>query len=356
MSRTFDRRWARGCFSARSFCVALFAFVLCCAGRAYAATIAILRPAGSSVELGEALFRLQGELLALGLEVRIAERAKRAGASALDAQAWFEQTAAAHDVDAVIDVIGDTVPTAVEVWIQERDTRRYRMTRVVLEPDAENAAETLAIRAIEVLRSSFLEIDLSARSRRSALVTPNARDEPAPAPQRAEQRFGLEAGAALLTSLDGVGPALLPLARVDGALGSSLTVELTLAGFGTRPSLEEESRSARVAQQFGVVGLCYCSPSHAGFLPILGLAAGALRTSVSGRADAPDRGHSIERWSVLVDAKFGARLGLPGGYHLTLASHLHWAEPYVAVHFVDTEVASTGRPNLLLSLTAGARL
>lgn len=336
--------------------VALIVLVGCWTGSAHAASIAILRPAGSSVELGEALFRLQGELLALGLEVRIAERAKGAGGSERDVQAWFEQTAAAQDVDAVIDVVGETVPTAVEVWIGERGSRRYRMTRVVLDPNAENAAETLAIRAIEVLRSSFLEIDLSARARRRPAAEAPPRDAPEPPPEQRAQRFGLEAGAALLTSLDGVGPALLPLARLDWALGSSLTAETTLAGFGTRPTLEGESGSARVAQQFGVLGLCYCSPSHAGVLPILGVAAGALRTSLSGRADAPERGHSIERWSLLVDAKFGARLGFPGGYHLTLASHLHWAEPYVAVHFVDAEVASTGRPNLLLSLTAGARL
>jgi hypothetical protein len=32
------------------------------------------------------------------------------------------------------------------------------------------------------------------------------------------------------------------------------------------------------------------------------------------------------------------------------------AEPYVAIHFVETQVATTGRPNLLVSLTAGAWL
>ena len=41
----------------------------------------------------------------------------------------------------------------------------------------------------------------------------------------------------------------------------------------------------------------------------------------------------------------GARLSLPGRYHLTLAAHVQVAEPYIAIHFVDTLVATSGRPN-----------
>jgi hypothetical protein len=81
-----------------------------------------------------------------------------------------------------------------------------------------------------------------------------------------------------------------------------------------------------------------------------------LRTALDGRADAPADAHFIERWSFLVDGSLGARLRLPGRYHLTLAAHLQVATPYVAIHFVDMQVASSGRPNLGLSLTVGAWL
>ena len=43
-------------------------------------------------------------------------------------------------------------------------------------------------------------------------------------------------------------------------------------------------------------------------------------------------------------------------YHLTLAAHVQVAEPYIAIHVVDTLVATSGRPNVLLSLTLGAWL
>jgi hypothetical protein len=86
------------------------------------------------------------------------------------------------------------------------------------------------------------------------------------------------------------------------------------------------------------------------------LSAGALRTSFEGQADAPERGHSGEQWSFLVDAGLGARLRLADRYYLTPAFHVQLAQPYVAVHFVDELVASSGRPNLLASLTVGAWL
>ena len=55
-------------------------------------------------------------------------------------------------------------------------------------------------------------------------------------------------------------------------------------------------------------------------------------------------------------ALLGARLALSERYSLRLAGHVQWALPYAAIHFVDTQVASTGHPNLALSLAVGASL
>lgn len=337
------------------FIVALVSFW---ATGARAANIAILRPSGSAPELAEALYRLKGELLALGLEVKVLERPTSGETAAFDGREWLEQTASEQEIDAMIDVIGDTTATAVDVWIFERSPRRSRVSRVVLEPDAPNRAEMLAIRAIEVLRSNFVEIDLAARARTEAPVAPPPpRDEPVkPPPAGRRETIGLQAGAAVLTSLDGIGPAILPLVRLDWAVSSWLVAQGTLAGLGTRPTLESAAGSATVAQGYGVLGLCYCSPSELGIRPFVSLSAGALRTSFEGQAEAPERGHSVQQWSFLVDASLGARLRFAGSYYLTPAFHVQLAEPYVAVHFVDELVASSGRPNLLGSLTVGAWL
>jgi hypothetical protein len=135
-----------------------------------------------------------------------------------------------------------------------------------------------------------------------------------------------------------------------------LTLQATLAGLGSRPEVATTTGSARVAQQYGLLGACLCPSSARPIGITLSLSAGALRTTIDGQADPPASGHFIERWSFVVDGSLGARLRLPGRYHLTMAAHVQVAEPYVAIYFMDSRVATTGRPNLLVSLTVGAWL
>ena len=332
--------------------------------RAEAAKVVIVRPAGASPELNETLSRLEGEVLSLGLEVAIAERPPTPGANATDSRAWAERMATERDTDAIIDVMGDAAPATIDIWVFQRRPRRSEVSRVALEPDAENAPERLAIRAVEVLRSSLVEIDLAAKGQRVATVT---REPPATvtqsAPRESEDSTGhvdLQAGAALLTSLDGVGSALIPIVRLGwmarSSTGSWLELQGALAGFGSRPTVASAVGSARIAQQYAVLGGCYGVRSARALQPYVALSAGVLRTEIDGQAAAPAAAHFVERWSFLLEGSLGARLRLPGRYHLTLAAHVQVAEPYIAIHFVDTLVATSGRPNLLVSLTVGAWL
>jgi hypothetical protein len=80
---------------------------------------------------------------------------------------------------------------------------------------------------------------------------------------------------------------------------------------------------------------------------------GALRTAVVGQADLPREGHSVDQWSFLLDASLGASFQLSHHYSVVLAGHAQLAEPYLAIHFGDQKVASSGRPNLLATLTFG---
>ena len=330
--------------------------VLLWGGQARGATVAILRASSAAPELSEALFRLQGELLAVGLAVVIAERPPDHDTRSADARAWFEQLATERGIDAIIDVVGERKPVAVDVWLCERSPRRLRVSRVVLEPGAQDPAATLAIHAIEVLRSSFLARDLAGEQ---PVRTPPRQAEPrselSVAPPLVS-RFGIAVGAAALVSLDGVGVSVLPLARLDWAVRSWLALQLTGAGLGTRPRLETEAGSVQVAQQFGVFGLCACRAADTGFRPFAALGAGILRTALDGIATPPNVGHEVEHWAFLVHGSVGVTLNVPGRYYATLGLHVQLAEPYVAIHVVDAVVATTGRPDLLLALTAGAWL
>jgi hypothetical protein len=328
--------------------------------QAHAAGVVIVQPAGSAPELTETLFRLHGELSSVGLGVEIVERPTLRELDATGSRGWLERTAAARGADAILDISGDVAPSAIDIWIFPRAPRPPEVFRVTREPNADNATERLAIRAIEVLRSSLLEADLVGRPKPSASA---AREPPGALAQTAVEtpavvadRIGLAVGAAVLASTDGVGPAIVPLVRVDWPVHPRLVLQAAAAGFGSRPSVATTAGSARVSQQYGVIGVCYADPAARGVRPFFALAAGALRTTADGQAELPAQAHFAAQWSLLLEASLGARWRLPGRTYVTLAAHVHFAQPYVAIHLLDAVAATTGRPNLLLSLTVGAWL
>jgi hypothetical protein len=310
--------------------------VLLVSASARAATVVIVRPAGSASALTETVSRLQGELLSLGLDVVFAERP-------------------APGADAVIEIGAAPHALTADIQVLDRRTGQTTVSRVALEPSGENAPARLAIRTIEVLRSGLLEIDLAARNRPKPVAV---QASPAAVPETRASAAGvaLEAGAAVLTGADGVGPALLPTVRVAFAIPVGLVLDAALAGFGSRPTLTAAAGSARVAQQFGLLGVSTGVPSTQRIRPYLALAAGVLRTAIEGQADAPAQAHVVDRWSFLLEGSAGARVRLPGQAFFTLAAHVQVAAPYVQVHIADTVVATTGRPNFLFRLTVGAWL
>ena len=219
----------------------------------------------------------------------------------------------------------------------------------------------MAILSVEVLRSILIEHRLSGAPAREAPAPPPPPTTTRAGMARAEAarpfyRLGLELGAAIVASLDGVGPAILPVARLDWAVGSWLALQGELAGFGSRPEVSTAAGSARIAQQYALLGVCTCAPSARRLRPTVALSAGALHTSADGQAAAPAQGHSVERWSFLLQASLGARLSLFDRYELALAAQAQVAEPYVAVYVVDTVAATVGRPDLLLTATVGGWL
>ena len=345
---------------------ALLASLACLGGaRLDAATVMIVRPAAPSAELTETISRLHGEMLSVGLAVRIAERTDGGEPDGSSARAWLESVATDRGIDAVIDVIGDGRVEAADIWVFQPAPRPPKVIRVLAERDVENAPARLAIRAIDVVRSLLLERELAGAPRGPASPTAAA-TVPSPAtpaatamvvpgdsPVRAGGRIGFELGAAVLTSLDGVGPAIMPVVRVDAALGPWLGLEAEAAGLGTRPTVGTPGASARVSQQYAVAGACVCAPSMARLRPIVGLAAGALRTAADGEAESPLQGHSVAQWSFVLEATAGVRLRLAPRTHLTAAVHVQVAQPYLDIRVVNAGPATTGRPNVLVTLALG---
>lgn len=327
---------------------------------ANAGTVAIVRPNRPTPDVTETVSRIHGELLAVGLEVRTIDPPLAPVQARTNSPAWLRDMATAGEIDAVIDIVGQNTPVWVDVWIIEKLQRRFELTRIANDPNTANASERLAIRAIEVLRSSFLESDMSGRKPdREPIAKPTSgplRQAELPEVTRRPKRIGVELGAAVLTSMDGLGPALLPMARFDWTPSAWLILHGELVGLGTRPAVATTAGHARVAQQYGALGGSFRFRSDRRLNAFIGFSAGALRTAVTGAADAPRLGHASTQWSLLLDGNIGAALELLGRYYLTLAAHVQVAEPYIALHIMDAVVATSGRPNLALTLTVGAWL
>ncbi len=319
---------------------------------AQARDVAVVSPPGANADYDEIATRLHGELLAVGLSVRRIER----GASHGDdvARTWLRD----GDFDAVIEVVASTSLFVVDVWVTELTSGRARVSRVEVPRDAENAPEELSIRAIEVLRSVFLEMDMATGERRAEPASaPPAKpaappDERQPASQTPTE-WGIAVGVATVAGLDGVGPAVMPLLRLDLGLRSWLAFQVSLAGLGSRPTVSAPAGSAQIDQRYAAIGARYRFAPGGRLRPFFSFSAGGLRTFVDGQATAPRVSRQQLQWSFLFDASLGAELRLLDGYYLTLAGHVQLANPSVAVHILDEMVATSGLPNLASTLTLG---
>lgn len=324
--------------------------------QALALTVTIVRPAGASPLANETVLRTRGELLSAALAAEIVE-----GPAAIEpanAPAVLEHIAEHKDVDGVVALVGATAPSAVEVLALDRRAGRTVNRRLTFDASSAASPQTMAIRSVELLRSSFLELGMLPPEPPAGAAVRAAATVVAPVAEAASrpERFAVEIGALALTGFDGVGLTFVPLVSVDWALASWLVADLSVAGLGTRPAVETALGRADVSEAYGVIGAAYRFRAGARLEPYAGLAAGLLRMSVEGHPNTSYQGRSAQGWSFLLDAGAGAWLRLHGRFYASAAAHVQMAEPYLGVRFADTVVATSGRPNLSLGLTLGAWL
>jgi hypothetical protein len=202
----------------------------------------------------ETLVRLKGELTSAGFDAEIVDIPATPNALG-DPRADLEHVAVQRRAQAVVAIVGDLSPDSVEVWVVDNVTGKSSVRRVSFDPGAAAASEALAIRAIEILRSSFLEIEWATDERQSQpggetppVVVKSVESERL---ARRADKLGVEVGGAAVTSLSGIGPALMPLLRFDWSLRPWLLAQATFAGLGTRPSVDRSVGSADISQAFG---------------------------------------------------------------------------------------------------------
>jgi hypothetical protein len=328
------------------------------AGPAAAATVVLIRTPHPSAVASEATVRLRGELGAEGFNVKVVDSPGDA-----DPHTFMEEQAAGADVVAVVAIFADNPTGAVELSVIDRVTGKTVTRRVPADPAATRSAEVLSIRAHELLRASFLEIELG-QSRAEPPETPPPPPPPLEVKRMADvaldnrwpQSWGVELGACVFGSFEGIGPTVAPVLRGEHSWRELIIGRVTLAGLGTRSRIDSESATANVAQAFGLAEIAIKLRARQIVRPFFSLGVGVLR--VTTEAQPPPHAQAVNGglWTPIADAGVGLRLKLRGRFELAAEFHAQVASNYPAIQFFGSTVARAGRPTMVGSLTLVAWL
>jgi hypothetical protein len=327
--------------------------------------VQVLQSTAVSARARRCLTRLREELTAGGFEVAVSEFG--AGGDAL----WMVDPPTPRDGSlATIALIGNPDEGPAELWIVDGVSGGRAAVRRLLVPAGSSAHddEVLAIRSLEFLRASALELARGAATAPPPPAAPPAMativaapEVPPPvtavvSPPAAPRLVSFELGMSLLESSLSLGPAYLPLARVRVEPLSLLEMRLTVAGLGTRPQVTRGDDSATVGQAFGLVEVRAAFRRGRAVRPAIGVGGGALLVRVDGVGKWPHEGRHGQVWSALFDVGVGLTIAL--GRRLAVAAEAHGqlTAPYPTVQFSGEEAARIGRPALLTSLTLVAPL
>jgi hypothetical protein len=303
----------------------------------------------------EATVRLHGELTAEGFQVRVAE-----SPASQDLRASLEAAAGEADVVAVVAILADSPADPVELWVIDRVTRKTVIRRVRAVPASDRAAEVLSIRALELLRASFLEIAIDN-------PPPDEPRPPAPPPEVIRmtdialdagrpRTWAIEVGACVLGSWEGLPPSVVPVLRVEHSWREVFIGRLTLAGLGTRAKIETQEGSASVTQEFALVEAAIKLRPGRRLQPFTSVGTGVLHVTAVGSTALPYRVRTGTLWTPVADVGAGARLALRRRFELALELHAQMAARYPAIQFFGDNVAWAGRPTVVGSLTLVAWL
>jgi hypothetical protein len=314
--------------------------------------VILVRPPAAPPSVTEALVRLRGELIAAGFAAEVIELALGA-----DVRESLERAspATAATATALVAVIASADPGSAELWVIDRVTGKTVVRRVNAgAADASRMAEVLSVRAVELLRASFLEL---------AIATPPSAEAPTPTSPVVERwaiqtleepdwTWAVEAGGGTADAIGGVWNAILSVARLERAFGKRLCARLTFEGLGTDARVDTTGGYVDVSQTVLLAEGVVRFRRGRRIEPLVSLGAGALRLTADGHESAPYQGQSGVRWAAAADVGVGVRVPLRRRrFEIGIEAHALVAQPYPTVHFFDTEVTQAGRPSLIGSLT-----
>jgi hypothetical protein len=319
-----------------------------------AARVVVIVPAGDD----SLARRIQAELGAIGFEV-VQVPEGRAGAPG--ERAPLE--ALARRMGAIAAVRFVPSRTGVEVWVVDRVTGKTSLREVSLpSTDDPRSVDVIAIRAVELLRASLIEIE-AAQPRQGDVEPPPVvarvveRTLPARKPAPPElARFGVEIGPAVTASLGGIGPALQTFVRLGYSFDPGFSVGVLAFAPTFAPSLCAEAGCAAVYPIVaGLDARFELGGGEPGWQPGAGLSLLVVALRMAGDADAPyeDRSVTIASAAAALHGDLGYRFSSRVGVRASL--FVGATAQRMEMSFAGERVGHWGRPLFAGSLALDVR-
>jgi hypothetical protein len=309
--------------------------------------VAIVRSSSSDRILREASTRLRAELLDAGFEVVEVDRAPG------DPRSEVEDAAPDASSFATVAMSRAANGAFADVWISDRVTGKTVVRRLEVGAGT-RATSILAIRALELLRASLLEVaakpppDAQPISAPGDVVKWIAPALPPPAARPLLEGNALGVGALALHGLTGIGLAVGPTVHYSRGMGPWF-VRVAVAGPLAGPELSAAAGTASIRQELAALTLGWASdPRPLGVDAWMGAGGFDLHTSSS--AGAPYRGISGDVVSFLWTAGVGGLARMGPRIALTAELMAVFLDPEPVVVIAGRDAGSAGAPSVGASL------
>jgi hypothetical protein len=318
------------------------------AARAGPLRVRVARAEDADPAVRQATTRLEAELIAAGFAVDIEETpatGPRGESESGDSPSFVSiailrnGSQAVADVRVVDPISGKTLIGRVDAGSEPGPT----------------PARTLAIRAVELLRASLLEVGLWPR--KELEVSPELKTVPidfarsmeaTAAPRHAMSGWSVLLGGA--TSLtEGFGPTIGPSGWVSRSVATGLVVGIRWVGPTFGPELRSPVASADVRQIMALAEIRFAYGT-ARVAPLMALGLGAADTWAIGHAAPPLQAHTAGGLSAVVHASIGLHVRLVERLGIVLETGALGLSPVRPVRIVGEEVGNTSPASWLSSL------
>lgn len=291
--------------------------------------------------------RLRAELAIAGFESTILDESVSSDRESL------ERAARSSGSFAAIAVVRRAGLDA-DLWVADRVTGKTAFRRVRFEAESPDAAAIFAIRAVELLRASLLELTELHPSRGELPPTEKMRDWVAPSRAEAptSATYEVHAGAAAVASPGGI-PA-----------GAALALGLSwkplpwwagcIEGWGPVIGHLEHPEGAATVDQEAVMVFARLEPVRSPALEPFGrVGIGAYHLGAEGHANAPYSGRYGQVWSAAGGVGLGLRSSRLRPLSIMASLDALFMTPRPGVKFADETIAVGGRPTLVGQLGVG---